>query len=253
MSYNQNKFSNESNSLIPQITSNLTTPATSDPDLKSSTHSAHNNSKTLELFNKSSVVDFTIDEILNELGNKSEIHNGSILLFPPRDKQEVSPSHPIAPFKSSSLICHKEQRREEICTTEDLSDSAKEFKSVRLISPEERRLPRSFNDRASHIKINASDNSIGNNANFPNPLMSVSNVYNFDAHLWPKNTILIARDSIINGINRKSISTNFKSVKVRCFSGATIDDIYVNLIPLLRKKPAVLILHVGTNILSNET
>ena len=107
MSYNQTKFSNESNSFIPQITSNLTTPATSDPDLKSSIHSTHNNSKTLELFNKSSVVDFTIDEILNELGNKSEIHNGSILLFPPRDKQEVSPSHPIALFKSSNLNCHK--------------------------------------------------------------------------------------------------------------------------------------------------
>ena len=71
---------------------------------------------------------------MTELGNESEIHNGSILLFPPREKQEVSPSHPIAPFKSFSLICHKEQRREEICTTEDLSDSAKEFKSVRLIS-----------------------------------------------------------------------------------------------------------------------
>ena len=124
----------------------MRTPATSDPDLKSSTHSAHNKSKTLEPFNKSSVVDFTIDEILNELGNKSEIHIGSILLFPPRDKQEVSPSHPIASFKSSSLICQKEQRREEICTTEDLSDSAKEFKSVRLISQEERRLPRLFND-----------------------------------------------------------------------------------------------------------
>ena len=86
MSYNQTKFSNESNSFIPQITSNLTTPATSDPDLKSSTHSAHNNSKTLELFNKSSVVDFTIDEILTELGNDSKIHNGSILLFLPREK-----------------------------------------------------------------------------------------------------------------------------------------------------------------------
>ena len=85
--YNQNNFSNESISCIPQITSNLATPATSDSDLKSSTHSAHNNSKTLELFNKSSVVDFTIDEILNELGNESEIHRGSILLFPPRDKQ----------------------------------------------------------------------------------------------------------------------------------------------------------------------
>ena len=36
MLYNQNNFSNERNSFIPQITSNLTTPATTDPDLKSS-------------------------------------------------------------------------------------------------------------------------------------------------------------------------------------------------------------------------
>ena len=58
---------------------------------------------------------------------------------------------------------------------------------------------------------------------------------------------------MINGINKKRISTNFKSVKVRCFSGATIDDMYFNLIPLLRKKPAALVLHVGTNNSSNET
>ena len=270
MLYNQNNCSNERISYIPQITSNLTTPATSDPNLESSTHSAHNNSKTLELFNKSSVVDFTIDEILNELGN-----DGSILLFPPRDKQEVSPSLQIAPFKSSSLICHKEQRREAICTTEDLSDSAKEFKLVRLIFPEERKLPRLFNDRASHTeksnnnvpassyhfssetaaeqKINARGNSKGNNANFPNPHLSVNNIYNFDGHPWPNNMILIAGDSMINVINEKRISTNFKSVKVRCFSGSTIDDMYFNLIPLLRKKPAALVLHVGTNNSSNET
>ena len=86
MLYNQNNFSNKRNSFIPQINSNLTTPATSDPDLKSSIHSTHNNSKTLELFNKSSVVDFTIDEILTELGNDSKIRNGSILLFLPREK-----------------------------------------------------------------------------------------------------------------------------------------------------------------------
>ena len=141
-----------------------------------------------------------------------------------------------------------------------LSDSVKEFKSVRLISPEEIRLPRSFNDRPSHIsktdksnnnvsascnhsssetaaeqKINAPDNSSGNNANFPNPLMSVNKVYNFDAHPWPKNPILIATDSMINGINEKRISANFKLVKVRCFSGATINNMYFNLIPLLRK------------------
>ena len=157
-------------------------------------------------------------------------------------------------------------------------DSVKEFKSVRLISPEERRLPRSFKVTVLHInkteksnnnvsascnhlssettseqKINAPDNSKGSNANFLNHHISVNNVFNFDAHPWPKNTILIAGDSMINGINEKRISTNFKSVKVRCLSGVTIDDMYFNLIPLLRKKPAALVLHVGTNNSSNET
>ena len=156
-------------------------------------------------------------------------------------------------------------------------DSVKEFKSVRLISPEERRLPRSFKVTVLHInkteksnnnvsascnhlssettseqKINAPDNSKGSNANFPNHHISVNNVFNFDAHPWPKNTILIAGDSMINGINEKRISTNFKSVKVRCLSGVTIDDMYFNLIPLLRKKPAALVLHVGTDNSLNE-
>ena len=262
MLYNQNNFSNKRDSFIPQINSNLTTPAIPDPGLKSSVISTHNNSKTLELFNKSSVIDFTIDEKLTELGNESEIHNGSILLFPPIEKQEISPSHPNVPFKSFSLICHeKEQkkRREEISTTKDHADGVKECKSVKLISLEDRRLPRSFNDGASHInktdksnnnapasrnhsspettdttveqKIIAPDSSSGYNANFSNPLMSVNNVYNVDAHPWLKNTILIAGHSMINGINKKCISTNFKSVKVRCFSGSTIDDMYFNLIP----------------------
>ena len=58
---------------------------------------------------------------------------------------------------------------------------------------------------------------------------------------------------MINGINGTRISTNFKSVNVRCFSGAMIDDMYFNLIKLVRKKPAALVLHVGTNNSSNET
>ena len=108
MVYNQNNFSNKRISFIPQIFSNLAAPATSDPDLKSPIHSTYNNSKT-ELFNKSSVVHFTIDEILTELGNESEIHNGSILSFPPIDKQETFPSHYIVPFKSYSLIFHRKK------------------------------------------------------------------------------------------------------------------------------------------------
>ena len=133
------------------------------------------------------------------------------------------------------------------------SDGIKGFKSVILISPEERVLPRFFNDRASHInKADKSNNNVrdscnhsssettgeqkinapDNNANFLNPLMSVSNGYNFDAYPWLKNTILIAGNSMINGINEKRISTNFKSVRVRCFSAATIDDMHFNLIPM---------------------
>ena len=50
--------------------------------------------------------------------------------------------------------------------------------------------------------------------------MSLNNVNNVEAHPWPNNTILLAGGSMINGINEKCISINFKSVKVRCFSGA---------------------------------
>ena len=167
----------------------------------------------------------------------------AILLFPPTYKQEISASHPNAPCKSSSLIYHdkeQEQWREEICITKDLSENFKEFKSVRLISPEDTRLPSSLNDRASHInktdtsnnnnkmpasrnqsssettveqKINVPDNSV--RTNFPYSLMSVNNIYNFNAHPWSTNTILIAGVSITNGIDGKRISTNFKSVKVK--------------------------------------
>ena len=62
---------------------------------------------------------------------------------------------------------------------------------------------------------------------------------------------------MINCINEKRFSTNFKSVKVRCFSGATIDDtiatMQFNLIPSLRKKQAALVLHIGTSNSPNET
>ena len=74
-----------------------------------------------------------------------------------------------------------------------------------------------------------------------------------DACLWPKNTILLTGDSMINGINEKRFSINFELVKVRFFTGTMIDYMYFNLIPLLRKNTATLILHVGTNNSLNET
>ena len=64
---------------------------------------------------------------------------------------------------------------------------------------------------------------------------------------WPTNTLLIASDSILNNIDEKRLNKyNFKT-KVRCFPGSTISDIHNYLIPLLKKEPGHILLHVGTN------
>ena len=43
------------------------------------------------------------------------------------------------------------------------------------------------------------------------------------------------------------------NVKVRSFSGATVDDMYNYITPLLKKKPDHILLHVGTNNARNDT
>ena len=54
-----------------------------------------------------------------------------------------------------------EEKKGKICTAKELSEDFREFKLVRLISPEDRRLPKFFNDRASHT--NKTDKSNLNN------------------------------------------------------------------------------------------
>ena len=63
---------------------------------------------------------------------------------------------------------------------------------------------------------------------------------------WKPNTILIAGDSTLNGIqeNRMSKSGLFK---VRAFPGARVNDLYNYLEPLLEKHPSKIIIQAGTN------
>ena len=72
-----------------------------------------------------------------------------------------------------------------------------------------------------------------------------------EVHKWPKNTILIVGDSIINGIEESRIKKNFP-VKVRSYQGAKISDMYDYLTPLLKKEPTYIFLHVGSNNSPNE-
>ena len=72
-----------------------------------------------------------------------------------------------------------------------------------------------------------------------------------EVHKWPKNTILIVGDSIINGIEESRITKKFP-VKVRSYQGAKISDMYDYLTPLLKKEPTYIFLHVGSNNSPNE-
>ena len=59
-------------------------------------------------------------------------------------------------------------------------------------------------------------------------------------------------DSMFNNIDETRLSKN-KNIKVKSFVRAKVKDMYSYLTPLLRKKPSVLILHVGTNDAVSKT
>ena len=63
---------------------------------------------------------------------------------------------------------------------------------------------------------------------------------------WPKDTILITGDSILNNIEENTLRNKF-NVRVRAFPGADVRDMYDYLKPLLRKEPKHVILHIGSN------
>ena len=65
------------------------------------------------------------------------------------------------------------------------------------------------------------------------------------AHTWPKGSCLVIGDSMLEGLDERKMSSK-RVVKVRKFPGATTDDMYHYLMPLIQKQPDV-ILHVGTN------
>jgi len=62
-----------------------------------------------------------------------------------------------------------------------------------------------------------------------------------------KNNIIIAGDSIINGILEEKMSREDSTVKVHKFPGANVDSMRKNLIPIITKNTSHLILHVATN------
>ena len=69
---------------------------------------------------------------------------------------------------------------------------------------------------------------------------------------WSSNTTLIVGHSMLPGTEERGISKRDRKVKVKNFPGATIDDPYDYIKPLLIECPDNIILHVGTNNTVNE-
>ena len=70
---------------------------------------------------------------------------------------------------------------------------------------------------------------------------------------WSGKTTLIVDNSKLSSIDERRISKNDRKVKVKFFPGATIEDIYDYIKPLLKKCTDNIIFHVGTDNMVNES
>ena len=62
-----------------------------------------------------------------------------------------------------------------------------------------------------------------------------------------RNDIYVVGDSLLYNINEYRLSTKNSTVRVRCFSGVSLEDMIDFVKLIARKKPTHLIIHCGTN------
>ena len=65
-------------------------------------------------------------------------------------------------------------------------------------------------------------------------------------HTWKKRTTLLMGDSILSSLREYKMS-RWKTIKVRTFPGATVNDMKFFAVFLLKKESDKVIIHVGTN------
>ena len=67
-----------------------------------------------------------------------------------------------------------------------------------------------------------------------------------------KKLVIIAGDSIVKQVDENKKMSRNKSIKVRCFPGAKVEDMADYNKPLLKSQPTIIIVHPGTNNLKSE-
>ena len=92
-----------------------------------------------------------------------------------------------------------------------------------------------FNKKQSHSSGKAKNDNIKINSNGDS-----------------KTKIMVAGDSLVKYLRREELSSEKNNVKVITHSGSTTEDMLDHIIkPIARRKPDTLIIHTGTNHLTN--
>lgn len=108
-----------------------------------------------------------------------------------------------------------------------------------------------FNNHAikkRYIKHKRSNNSnkTSSRSNEQNKVKTFNYMESSIDEKWPKNTVLIMSDSMMNQLEGPRLSKDF-NVKVKAIGGCTIERMFSEINPMLKKEPDYIILNVGTN------
>ena len=132
------------------------------------------------------------------------------------------------------------------------------IKHYKVHKKDDKQLRSNANNKINHQRNNRFDNSISiqnNKKTITTDKQSTNNANNTSKN---KKITCILGDSMIKGINGYKLTNSLgyndpNKIIIKSFSGATTEDMHEYVKPTIKKKPDNIILHVGTNDLSQNT
>ena len=139
-----------------------------------------------------------------------------------------------------------------------LTNSQKRIRNAQRIKDALGRIKNKMSPKEPKVAVNndiipsSNENTKNYITTIPSADSDALNVYTTNPDnriLWKEGTTLIIGDSMLHSLDE----TRLKNTKVRVCPGASIEDLHYNIIPLLRKCPSSVIIHVGTNNSTRDT
>ena len=167
------------------------------------------------------------------------------------DSTSIKSPSPSCHFSNISTTSNDVVNSRKSNFEDQIREVRKEYhKNYKAIKSKERNIKENDDVMRQHHSI--TDTTLGvNSIEKTNDIDLVDNLngtQGYSGKKWPKDTTLIVGDSMLLGIDENRLSgIKKKSIKVRPFSGASIEDMMDHIKPLIRKSPTNMILHIGVN------